>query len=186
LRRKAIHLASGALPIFYHFTNQLATFAVLAILLAIAISMEAIRFGHAEGRGWIRRSFGSLFRAEESSTLTGATYVILANLLAIAIFPKPVAIAALLFLSISDALASLVGRKFGRTRLFGKSLAGSLAFLLSALAIGVIVFPGQPWPAVAGALTATVIEALPLRLGRIRIDDNFAIPLAAGTVMWLM
>lgn len=186
VRRKAIHLASAALPIFYSFTNQVATFAVLAILLVIAIAMEAIRFGHAEGRGWIRRSFGSLFRSEESATLTGATYVILANLLAVSLFPKPIAVAALLFLSISDALASLVGRKYGHTRLFGKSLAGSLAFLLSALAIGLLVFPHQPWPALVGALTATVVEALPLRLGPLRVDDNFSIPLAAGGAMWLV
>lgn len=118
--------------------------------------------------------------------MTGATYVILGAFLAVLLFPRKVAISAMLFLSISDAAASLVGIKFGRIHFLGKSLTGSLAFFVSAAIIVYFAQPGPWWVGLIGALTATVVEALPLKLGGHKLDDNLTIPLSAGAVMTLL
>jgi dolichol kinase len=119
----------------------------------------------------------------EAHAFTGATYVTLANLLAILLFEKEIAVTVLLFLSISDALASLVGIRFGRTRFFGKSLAGSVTFFISAVAIALWMLPAAWLTAPVGALVATVVEAVPIRVGKCRLDDNLLIPLVAGAAM---
>jgi dolichol kinase len=131
----------------------------------------------------IDRWLGRIIRQAEAHTLTGATYVTLAALLTIVLFEKPIAITALLFMSVSDALASLVGIRFGRARFFGKSLAGSAAFFVSAGVIGLLVLSATPLIALAGALVGTVVEAVPLKIGGYRLDDNLSIPLIAGAAM---
>jgi dolichol kinase len=109
----------------------------------------------------------------------GSTYFLFSSILAILFFPKPIAIASLLFLILSDTAAAIVGKWIGRVRIFGKTLEGSLAFLLSSLFI-IWVYPdlNRFWGSLA-ALGATLIELLP-----IRVDDNLTIPLVAGAIMF--
>lgn len=183
LVRKLVHLSSTAVPLTYCYASREFMLAALSILTTIALGAELLRARHSGCRAFIDRWLGKIIRGRETSTMTGATYVMLGCLLSVVLFPRKVAIAALLFLSISDALASLIGIKFGRARLFGKSLAGSTAFLVSAVAIVHFVQPAPPWIGIAGALTATVVEALPLKLAGRMLDDNLTIPLSAGTVM---
>jgi dolichol kinase len=80
--------------------------------------------------------FGFLLRQHEVDTgkknLNGATYVLISALICVIIFPKIFFVTAFTILIISDSLAALIGRKFGRHKLFAKSLEGTLAFFISA------------------------------------------------------
>ena len=109
----------------------------------------------------------------------GSTYYLFSSLLTVLLFPKPIAIASILILILSDTFAALVGKGIGRVPIFRKTLEGSLAFFLSALVI-VFVYPGvDRFSGVIGALGATVIELLPVPL-----DDNLTIPFVAGAIMF--
>jgi len=114
----------------------------------------------------------------------GSTYLLLAALLALEIFPRPIAATALGFTILGDGVAALAGRAYGKTRLFGKSLEGYGAGLLACVAWAAYVALGGhlPWAVViTGALTASLVELLPIPL-----DDNLAITLAAGYAMSLL
>ncbi len=102
------------------------------------------------------------------------------------LFPKQVAIAALLILSVSDSAASLIGLRFGRGQFLGKSPAGSFAFFVTALAILWLLLPRDSLGIIlVTALVATCTEALPaLRLGRFELNDNLTVPLVTGLVLW--
>src|SRR5205085_7006829 len=116
--------------------------------------------------------------------LLGSTYLLLAALLAIEIFPRPVAATALGFTVLGDGFAALAGRAWGRTRLFGKSLEGFAACLLVCLLWGsYVALTGHlPWNIVIiGAMVASLVELLPIPL-----DDNPAVTLAAGFTMKLL
>lgn len=186
VRRKCIHLSSALIPILYAFMPTWLALSILLPLLGVALALDWARVRFPAVRARVERCFGRLFRSEESRRLSGATYVLVAGVLCIALFPKRVAIAVLLIMSVSDALASLVGRRFGTVRLFGKSIEGSLAHAASACLIGLAALPAAPVAAVLGALCATLVEALPLRLGRHHVDDNLAVPLASGAVITLI
>ena len=81
-------------------------------------------------------------------------------------------------------MATIIGKKYGRRRLFNKSLEGSLACLLVCLLIGVIMVVGGKVMllpvAVVGAVTATIAELLPFP-----VDDNLTIPIFSGGTMTL-
>ena len=162
-------------------------FALLTPIVAGAIVLEILRQVWRPLNRLILFLIGSVTRPSEERNWTGATYVAIANFAAICLFPKDVAMASLFFLAFCDAVASLVGMRVGGPRLLGKSAAGSLVFLLCALAIGLGFFQHARLVGGVVAVVATVAEALPaLRWGPLRLDDNLLIPLLAGGVMTAM
>jgi dolichol kinase len=181
LGRKSIHLGSAVFPLIYHYTDKTFMLWLMIPLVVFAITIETLRQFFPGVQSIVQRTLGPILRVEEKSLFTGATYVAIAILLSVLLFPKPIAICALLFLSISDALASLIGIKFGKARFLGKSVAGSGAFLLSAIAIALWQLPPHAWlVGIAGAVVATITEALSMKYGQFKIDDNLAIPLVSG------
>ena len=114
-------------------------------------------------------------------TLNGSTWVLIASVLCITLFPVSVAAGALTLFLIGDAAAALVGRRLGRNHYgkHGKTLEGSLAFMLCALPF-VLIIPGlSGWIGLAGVVAGTLAEAWSLP-----INDNLRVPLIAGTVMY--
>lgn len=181
LKRKAIHLASFSIPLGYYLTPDLwqrdwERALLAAVILSLAI--EVFRLNHMPTRNLFRHFFGELLRNHEEVSLLGSTYLLIACLLSIHLFPKPIAVLALSFLIVGDTMAAIVGKWLGRVRIFDKTLEGSLACLATCYALTLFV-PEVPFHvAVVGAVTATVFELLPIPL-----DDNFRIPLSAGFAM---
>lgn len=186
IRRKAIHLGSAAFPLVYWLTDRTVMLWILVPLVAFALIAETARQFIPAVEAFVQRWLGTIMRVEEKRLFTGATYVVISCLIMIYFFPKEIAITTLLFMSISDAAASLVGIRVGGPRFLGKSLAGSTAFFVTAVAIALWQLPGRLIVGLAGAAVATVAEALSLRWGPVKIDDNFAIPLASGGAMCLL
>ena len=136
--------------------------------------------------GWLNRQFlrwlAPLLKGDEGQHITGATYMVIAGLAAFLLFDAPVAVASLLFLSLGDPAAALVGRMTPGPRVFGKSPGGTGAFLVVSLAVvGVLAASGTVdyhWGLVVGAAVAALVELVPLPP-----DDNFTIPLVSGAAM---
>jgi dolichol kinase len=183
VQRKAIHLAFILIPLVYFYDVLPRVVIVRGLLLATAVSIavEIVRLHDRRVRRFFKLFFGDLIRRHEQQELLGSTYMLIASVITIELFDRPVAVAALGCLILGDTAAALVGRTFGRLRVLGKTVEGSLAcFAISFLfAWGVVGLPA--WLAACGALTATLFELLPVPL-----DDNFRIPLSAGFVMKLL
>lgn len=183
LKRKAIHLASLVIPIGYYLSpdswHRDWERALLASVI-VSLAIEVFRLNHPRTRNLFRHFFGELIRNHEDASLLGSTYLLIACLLSIHLFPKPIAVLALCFLIVGDTVAAIVGKSVGRIRIFGKTLEGSLACLV--ICFGITLFlPEVPFHvAIVGALVATMFELLPIPL-----DDNFRIPLSAGFAMEL-
>ena len=189
-RRKAIHLCFIVLPLeLVHevlpWPRGHRQFEFLFMVLTVAaMAIDLLRLHEQRVRRFFSEILGELIREHEAFGLLGSTYLLLASLLAIAIFPQRVAAAAMGFTVLGDAFGALVGRAIGRRTFFNKSLEGAAGCLLACLAWGayVVTFANVPLPvAIAGALTATVVEMLTIPL-----DDNLGITLASGFVMKFM
>jgi len=184
LKRKAIHLASLSIPIgFYLSPDAWSSWWERGLLASVILSLaiEVFRLNHPRSRHVFRHFFGQLLRNHEDVSLLGSTYLLIACLLSIHMFAKPVAVLALAFLILGDTVAALVGKSIGRVGLFGKTLEGSLACFAVCYALSAAV-PGIPFRVgIVGAAVATIFELLPIPL-----DDNFRIPLSAGFAMELL
>ncbi|HUE76376.1 MAG TPA: hypothetical protein VMM83_00415 [Longimicrobiales bacterium] len=180
--RKSIHvlLSLGVAALVWWLPVTTAA-VILAAATALALVIEAAR--RASGR--FDRAFharlGPMLRPAESRRLTGATTLALGYTLTVVLLPGLPALAGILFAGVADAVAAVVGRRWGRHRYAGgKSVEGSLAFLAVAAAIAAGLGAGLV-AAVGVAVVVTIIEALTLR-----IDDNLYLPLAGAVVFSIL
>jgi len=183
LIRKAIHVSMSVLPLsLFALGRDLGT-ALVATALTVAIAVDIVRLRCEAARKLFERLFGKSLRPHEKYELTGSTFMGISALVCVVLFTVPIAVTALLFLTIGDSAAALVGMRWGKTTLLpGKTLEGTLACLVSCSIIGIVV-PGVPFIAgIVGALVATTVELLGIKT----IDDNFGIPVLSALAMWIV
>ena len=190
VRRKSIHLGFIVLPLALLYPilpwpqSRAEVRAVLIVAVLGAGAIDLLRIHTPGVRQAFRRFFGEMLRDHEDWSLLGSTYLLLAALLAVEIFPRPVAAAALGFAVTGDAFAAVIGRAWGRTRVFKKTVEGALGGLAACLLwASFLAMSGHlPWtPVLIGALAASLIEFLPIPL-----DDNLGITLFSGYAMKLL
>ena len=190
LRRKSFHFSGLLIPIGYYIIPEPLGKTLLLIATLFGLTIDVIRLNEPRVRTVFYYLFGKMVRDHERHSLLGSTYVLLASLICVWAFERPIAIVAIAFLPVGDGLAAVVGRRFGRVKIFDKSLEGSLACFFSCLLVG-LLYPGDPflrpsdpftWTMlVGGALVATIFELVPMPL-----DDNLRISLSAGFAMSLL
>jgi dolichol kinase len=180
MTRKIVHMATLVVPVGYALSSEERVLTFLIPFFLCFLSVDLLRHLHPGLASVFRKYFfGRVLREKEKLGLMGSTYFLFSTILTILLFPKPIAIASLLILILSDTAAALVGKGIGRVSFFGKTLEGSLAFLFSSLLI-VWLYPhlNRFWGSAAAAAAAWV-EILPIRL-----NDNLTIPLVAGAIMF--
>lgn len=189
LFRKLIHLTSLSIPIVYYFISTETAALILGILAAIALIIDLGRYLHPETGKIFYKIFGFLLRKHEldhkKKNLNGATYVLISALISVLIFPKVIFISAFSILIISDSLAALIGRKFGKHKFLSKSLEGTLTFFVSACIVILFTpkvgsFTEEFIIGFIAAFVGAIVENISFRL----IDDNLSIPLSVGFTMW--
>ena len=108
--------------------------------------------------------------------------MVVGGLFAFLFFGSDVAVPALLFLSLGDPIAALVGRRMPGPRVLGKSPGGTAAFVIVALAVVAVLVGSDAidyhWGLWLGALIAGIVELAP-----VPPDDNLAVPLVGGAAM---
>ena len=115
----------------------------------------------------------------EAEGIASSTWYVAGCALTVALFPLDLSVPAILVLALADPVASHFGRRWGRRPLGKGTVEGSALFLLVSLAVLLALVP--PIPAVVAALVVTWVERTPWRL-----DDNLTVPLATGTVLWVL
>jgi dolichol kinase len=189
-QRKAVHLAFLVLPLdvlfeVLPFPRGRAQWRLLLIALSVgAIAFDLLRIHEQRVKRFFKEFFGELIREHEEFSLMGSTYLLIASLLAIEMFPREVAAAAIGFTVLGDAFAAMVGKAWGRRPFFRKTLEGAAGGLVACVAWGAFLAAIGALPlgvAMAGAVAASLIEFLPIPL-----DDNLGMTLVSGYVMKLL
>ena len=175
LKRKAIHFIGLSVPVLYWLTSREVTLLLVGIAVVCALCIEGARLKWEKANNLVFTIVGGYTRSHEEKKVTGATYYAVASFMVILLFSKEVAISSLLFLTFGDSVAALVGTRYGRHKIFQKSLEGSTACFLVCSLVGYVLLG---WVGVVGAFAATIIELLPIPL-----DDNLRIPLVSGGLM---
>ena len=190
LKRKVAHLSFIVLPLDLLYEvlpwprSHREWTVLLLVLTAIAVLVDTLRLRERRVRRLFREFFGGIIREHEEHAPLGSTYLVLSALLAVGLFPPRMAAAAIGFTVLGDGFAAIVGRAWGRTRVFAKTAEGALGGLVACLAWAAFM-AGTGWlpwwVAAVGALVASLAELLPIPL-----DDNLAITLFAGYAMRLL
>lgn len=192
VRRKLVHLSSlwmAAALLLLPRTFCAVLFGVMAVLTVLVeyayyrkVPVVTECYGFFFGR--MLRDYGT-----DKFHLSGGAPVLAAACLSAVCFAKPYSALAMAVMLLGDTAAALIGRRFGKHRFFnGKSLEGTLAFLLTGVAVVLIGFAvwRYPCPVVLGGAAGVVLAALlELFNCELHLDDNLSIPLAVGAGFWL-
>jgi dolichol kinase len=163
---------------------------LLSLALAANLTVETLRLRRPKLNELMMRFWGPLMRRCEATRYTGAPYYLAASILAIGIFPKPIALLSILYLACGDPIASLFGVLYGdkgpRFR-NGKSWVGTGAGILTCMVVSLIFLRGMSLPdslvlplTLIGGVAGGTAELLPLE-----VDDNLSIPIVSGFALWL-
>ncbi len=135
---------------------------------------------------WTDRVFAGVGRPQERHRINSASYYLWGMTLIAIVAPKTIVCAALLVLAFGDPVASAIGYRIQLFRFKnGKSLGGSLSFVLAAgLVAGLYlgIFGGMTTAGWLGLAVVMALAGAAAELLNGRLDDNFAIPVACAGV----
>ena len=178
LFRKLVHLVFGlAIAGMVLALGQTAAIAVLAGGLFIGVVLVDLIL-----RGYRVPVFSVLVQSLDRSDRLpgrGALYFAVSALACVILFPVAISVPALVTLAVLDGVTTIVGRRFGRTRIYnGKSWEGTIAGI--AVTIVVLLPFLTSTGAVAVAVLAGIIELIS------PVDDNLVIPVAVCVLLQLV
>jgi dolichol kinase len=183
LRRALIHVLVGSVCALVIFVlPHLWTVILMTAATALVLMLDVIRSHAASPRNIISDVFSPFLRASESKTLSGASYLFIGSWAVALLFPRYIAVSAILFVSWGDPLAAIFSSLKGKIRVWGKFIEGDIACLVTCLVLAVVLaqFTGFPplTVLIIGAAVASLFQTLPAW-----INDNISIPLASAVAM---
>ena len=184
--RKVFHvLASSTFPLFYlyppahlfHAPTRVVLLWFSSFCFVASLILDLFRLANRRFNSQFMTQYAFLIRKSEANRLNGSTFLLLAFTVVIYFFSRPVAITAMLFLSLGDAAAELGGKNFGRLKIFERSLEGSLSFFLVSFAVAFALLEDVR-VALLGALAGALVE-----LFSFEWDDNLTVPIGSAVAL---
>lgn len=177
--REAIHACGFTVPML---VNAIGLPAVALLIIVVTLLYTASMITMLWGGGipvisWITRHAAT--EDEPQGFAVAPIYFAVGILLTLTLFPPSSSSAAIAAFAIGDSVATIVGSAIGRHRLIinkGKTVEGAAAGLIAAF-VAALAYT-SPQKAFIAALTATVIEVLPLP-----INDNLTIPIISAAAL---
>ncbi|KAI8987420.1 hypothetical protein BDF20DRAFT_814864 [Mycotypha africana] len=213
LPRKLFHCSIGFLVVYLytHGVTREDVYPILSLALSIVYSGELLRFNFEWFNKIYCKVLGSIMRPTEvRDRLNGTVYYLIGCIVALYFFPTDLAALSILYLSWADPIASLIGRSFGKyTPKIGgshskKSLAGSLAALVTGALVTYLYFGTSPFAMCATSYNALLsivpLWVLSLYGGLVaafsegvsdlcpylaNVDDNLSIPVISVVLLWI-
>ncbi|RHZ83583.1 hypothetical protein Glove_91g41 [Diversispora epigaea] len=207
ISRKVLHSSIGFIALYLcPIADPITIRNVLFVSFVIIVLIEIIRFKSQAINNCYIKVVGFLMRESEKNKINGVIYYLAGCISVLTIFPKDIATLSIIILSWCDTAASFFGRKFGHyTYKFknGKSLAGTLGAIMIGF-LAALLFWGKKtktnmineersWIPEKSIISLPLLSLLTGIIGGISelidicgLDDNFVLPLASGSLLWIM
>ncbi|WVQ63058.1 uncharacterized protein L199_001209 [Kwoniella botswanensis] len=215
--RKTLHSSIGFLTLFLNYLNPPTLKPLITVLTSCLISVTVTDFFRLQFPAFAEiweNYLGFLMRESERNKINGVVWYLIGVITVLSLYPRDVAVVAILTLSWSDTTASTIGRLWGKytkplpTHVPGikalkfaprKSLAGFLAASVTGFLIGItfwwsgskgrwIVLDVEDWGHGYWGLwvTAAVVGlgGAVVEALDLGVDDNLTLPILSGAVVW--
>jgi dolichol kinase len=198
LRRKLQHITTGLL--FFALESLFDKLQAMALLwfgAALVFGFHRLRIAVPAINERFVKICQAYLRPHERNNLPGAFYFFVGVAISVTLFPRRIALLALIYLSIGDPIASYFGIVFGgNSRKFsnGKSVVGMMAMMILCFVMTIAFFIVRVgiydplemiiW-ALVGSISAAFAESLPV-LQVLGLDDNLRVPVISGSALWVL
>lgn len=189
--RKVIHIFSAVIPIGYYFLGKEIALWILIPILVSLLLVELLKYKVKFIYNIYVKYFSYLLRSHEYDKkkfrLNGSSWLLIADILCIILFPKLIAITGMLLLSLSDSSSAIMGRVFGKKQYApNRSVVGTVTFFIVGAAI-VLLTPKYGYLQMEyifgfiAVAIATIVDSI-----NFPTDDNFSIPLSSSFALYLL
>ena len=180
--RKVIHSVSILIPLSYLWLikDQSIMILILTVLCSVSLLLEFLRNKSKTVKFLFNNMFIKMLRKnEKKGTLTGATWLLIGSLITTIFFPIYIVVPALIYLSIGDSFAAIIGKAYPFGKIGVKSITGSISGALASSIFAISVNKILPIEIIIiGSIIAMLIEIIPIKL-----NDNLTIPFISALVM---
>ena len=179
--RKILHLSTCVFALMLLYFGKTICIPIFLFLAIIFFALDFLRLKNKHIQRLYNIFFGIVTKHYEERQLTSASYVFLSLIIVAIVFEVRIASSALLIMSLSDPIASLVGRAYGRFYIFDKSLEGSIAFFI----VSVMVLLSFNFSSDVILCVATLCTLIELFSNKMHIDDNLSVPITASVLLFI-
>lgn len=179
--RKVWHMSSVFMMFLtWVLAPQSFSFALLIGACVIFVPLDVLRQNSPALNDWLVHAFRPIMRQSEVNRLAGTTYLLLGVLIVALFFPRPVVSLTLLYLAFADPIASFVGIRYGKDKLFGhKSLQGFIAAFVVCTSLSLVYMLSLDRSldrVIVFSLLSGAVGALAELIPVAKLDDNFTLP----------
>jgi dolichol kinase len=190
--RNVFHMTMGLTAVLlyeYVLSHRQASIVIVSLCATFLLLETVRRFLPSWNDFMVDRLFGAISRPWERHQINSSTYYTIGLVIVTLFFPKPVAQIAVLVLAFGDPMATLVGKRWGKRKVWNeKSYVGVGAFVLTSfvatttflLLVGGELTLGSK---LSLALTVSLAGAL-AELVSERIDDNLTVPIFCAGIAY--
>lgn len=165
----------------YLKTNKKEALILVGGVALFFLALDLVRLISKNINVFFFKDVKNLYKPKEFRKFSSITLFLFATFITILVFDRAIAVLAVSYLIFGDFFSKFFGVHFARTRLFNKSLEGSLSHLYACLISGYIFLHFVPLPIpvyLTGVFVASLSEVLPLG-----VNDNFSVPLLSASSM---
>ena len=181
IARKVMHLLSCIIGILIFILDRSIYIPILFTLTLLVVSFDIARIKFSMVQNIYNNFFSIFTRKSEKKQITGASFLFIGSSIVAFLFDKEIVFQGLLVMSFSDSCAALIGITFGKTKLFNKTLEGSMAFFLTTFTI-LFFFNFNLLEIFIISLIATITELF----STYRYNDNILVPLLTCSTIYLL
>ena len=180
LLRKSIHGCNSIIAFSLYILDKADVLLIVSVCGSLIVCFDFLRIKTSSVQKIYNSIFGKVTRDFESHRLTGASYVMIGAFFVLLLFESKICIPALLIMSFSDSAAAIIGKLYGKTKIFDKTLEGSFAFFIVSFIIVLFFIPNIDLLfSLIAIIVVTIVELVP----KYGLDDNLLIPIISASIM---
>ncbi len=190
LARKIWHVTTVFIMFLcWHFFSFWICMSLLVIGWIAFVPADVLRLKNPELNLKLTQMFKMIMRQNELDRLAGTTYLITGTILVAMLFPKSIVAISLLFLAFADPIASYIGIRYGKDKIFGhKSVQG---FIAAFVVCGVLTYTFLYLNNVSDyilivSLLSGLVGALAELIPVAKLDDNFTMPVLSSLGLYII
>ena len=189
--RKIWHVLSVLLMFLaYLYLPPAVSMAMLIVGWFLFVGVDVMRQSRPALNDWALHAFKYILRESEVNKLAGTTYLVTGVLVVDVFFPRPIVALTLLFLAFADPIASLIGIKYGKDKIFGhKSIQGFMAAFVVCLIACFLFLHFNNYlldRIVVVSLFAGLIGAFAELIPIGKLDDNLTLPILSAIGLYIL
>ncbi len=188
--RKIWHMSA----VFFIFTLWMIlpywlSMALLTLSWLMFIPVDILRHKNPALNQHLLKTLRPIMRGSEVHKLAGTSYLLTGVLLITLFFNSSVVAVSLLFLAFADPIASFIGIKYGKDKIFGhKSVQGFMAAFLvcAALTFLFLAYKRVSEHLLIVSLLSGLVGALSELIPIAKLDDNFSMPVLSSVGLTIL